>query len=162
MLAAGILHFVWGATAIPRDKRSAQCLDPLQQLDFPFKLGLAIVFLGETLTPLRIFGIALIMLGGAIAMPRRLKKKRGAGLAMRWPGQRAVAAQNLGAAAAPAVTAKPVFVPSYLEGYTFAALSITCYGLSPLFLLAALENTSIGTSLAGGFISMSRRPSSSC
>ena len=49
---------------------------PLQQLDFPFKLGLAIVLLGETLTPLRIFGIALIMLGGAIAVPKRRKKPK--------------------------------------------------------------------------------------
>lgn len=157
LAAAGILHFVWGRYCNYRATKAigGNASIPLQQLDFPFKLGLAIVFLGETLTPLRIFGIALIMLGGAIAMPRRRKKKAAAPSAGKVVGTGAgnPQAQNLGAAAAPAVTAKPVFVPSYVEGYTFAALSITGYGLSPLFVRAALENTSIGTSLAGGFIS---------
>lgn len=157
LAAAGIVHFVWGRYCNYRATKAigGNASIPLQQLDFPFKLGLAVVFLGETLTPLRIFGILLIMLGGAIAVPRRKKKKA------KEPSAGATAGtgagdpqfQSIGAAAVETQPAKPVFVPKYTEGYIFAALSVTGYGISPLFIRAALENTSIGASLAGGFIS---------
>lgn len=153
--AAGILHFVWGRYCNYRATKAigGNASIPLQQLDFPFKLGLAIVFLGETLTPLRIFGIALIMLGGTIAMPKRRKKPMPAAKS----DTAAPLPQSVGAAAvtpdATSNPARPLFVPNYVEGYTFAALSVTGYGISPLFIRAALEDTSIGTGLAGGLIS---------
>jgi drug/metabolite transporter (DMT)-like permease len=154
--AAGILHFVWGRYCNYRSTKAigGNASIPLQQLDFPLKLALAIVFLGESLTPLRIFGIGLIMLGGMIAIPRRRKKKAAqpSDGAMAGTGASDPQVQSLGAAAA-TPTARPAFVPNYLEGYTFAALSVTGYGLSPLFIRATLEDASIGTSLAGGLIS---------
>lgn len=155
--AAGIVHFVWGRYCNYRATKAigSNASIPLQNLDFPLKLGLAIVFLGEVLTPLRVFGIALIMLGSAIAIPRRRKKKAQAtsDVTASKPKEGDPQAQSLSAAAAPAATAKPVFVPNYVEGYTFAALSVTGYGISPLLVRATLENASIGTSLAGGLIS---------
>jgi drug/metabolite transporter (DMT)-like permease len=160
LAAAGIIHFVWGRYCNYRATKAigGNASIPLQQLDFPFKLGLAIVLLGETLTPLRVFGIALIMLGGAIAVPKRRKKakKEPTQGAMAGTGATEPQIMSVGAAAVPAdpaPSAKPLFVPNYKEGYLFAALSVTGYGISPLFIRAALENTSIGTSLAGGFIS---------
>lgn len=155
---AGVLHFVWGRYCNYRATKAigGTASIPLQQLDFPLKLGLAIVFLGETLTPLRIFGIALIMLGGAIAVPKRRKKKKEPSVgALAGSGAADPQLQSVGAAAvSPTPThAKPVFVPKYTEGYIFAALSVTGYGISPLFVRAALENTSIGTGLVGGLIS---------
>lgn len=160
LAAAGIIHFVWGRYCNYRATKAigGNASIPLQQLDFPFKLGLAIVLLGETLTPLRVFGIALIMLGGAIAVPKRQKKakKEPTAGAMAGTGAADPQLQSVGAAAVPAEARKPakhIFVPNYKEGYIFAALSVTGYGISPLFIRAALEDTSIGTSLAGGFIS---------
>lgn len=158
LAAAGIFHFVWGRYCNYRATKAigGNASIPLQQLDFPFKLGLAIVFLGETLTPLRIFGIGLIMLGGAIAVPRRRKKGKATATlapAVAEPKPLSVGAAAVEDSATATAKAKPVFVPKYAEGYLFAALSVTGYGISPLFVRAALEDTSIGTSLAGGFIS---------
>jgi uncharacterized membrane protein len=168
LAAAGVIHFVWGRYCNYRATKAigGNASIPLQQLDFPFKLGLAIVFLGETLTPLRIFGIGLIMLGGAIAVPRRKKKaKQPSAATMAGTGAAGPRLQSVGAAAVTSEAAssrpasgkpapdKPVFVPKYTEGYIFAALSVTGYGVSPLFVRAALEDTGIGASLAGGFIS---------
>lgn len=153
LAAAGILHFVWGRYCNYRATKAigGNASIPLQQLDFPFKLGLAVIFLGETLTPLRILGIVLIMLGGAIAVPRR--KTTAKDSTAKAASISAPQAQSVGAAAVPPEEKKPVFVPNYPEGYLFAALSVTGYGLSPLFIRAALEDSSAGTGLAGGFIS---------
>lgn len=147
LAAAGVLHFVWGRYCNYRATKAigGNAAIPLQQLDFPLKLGLAIVFLGEVLTPLRIFGIGLIMLGGSIAITRRRKPVPEAAVAA------APAPKSVGAAAAPPQA--PAFVPNYAEGYTFALLSITGYGVSPLFIRAALEDAGLGASLAGGLIS---------
>jgi uncharacterized membrane protein len=113
---AGILHFVWGRYCNYRATKAmgANAGMPLRQLDFPLKLVLAIIFLGEVLTPIKILGIALIFLGGVIAFK---------------------------------------FEPNYAEGYTYILLSITGYGLSPLFVRAALVDAGLGPALAGGLIS---------
>ena len=56
-------------------------------------------------------------------------------------------------AAAASPTRVQAFVPNYAEGYTFALLSITGYGVSPLFIRMALQDTGLGVALAGGLIS---------
>ncbi|MDX1484632.1 MAG: hypothetical protein R3229_09135 [Alphaproteobacteria bacterium] len=142
--AAGILHFVWGRYCNYRAVKAmgANAGMPLRALDFPLKLGLAIVILGEVLTPLRILGIGLILGGGALAIKRRKPKPAEAGGA--GPAPRSVGA---------AATKAPAFVPNYTEGYTFILLSITGYGLSPLFIRMALEDAGLGPALAGGLVS---------
>ena len=142
--AAGILHFVWGRYCNYRAIKAmgATAGMPLRALDFPLKLALAIIFLGEVLTPLKIFGIGLILLGGAIAI-----KNPARNAAASAPGP---APESVGAAA---VTKAPAFVPNYAEGYTYILLSITGYGLSPLFVRAALQDAGIGAGLAGGLVS---------
>jgi len=47
---------------------------------------------------------------------------------------------------------RAVFRPRYAEGYLFALLSATGYGLSPILVRVGLENKGIGTSLAGGLV----------
>ncbi|MDH3240111.1 MAG: EamA family transporter [Alphaproteobacteria bacterium] len=145
---AGILHFVWGRYCNYRATKAmgANAGMPLRALDFPLKLALAIVFLGEVLTPLKIFGIGLILAGGALAIRPRKAKLR-ADTAAR-PGPKSV-----GAAAAKAEPAAEVFTPNYTEGYTFILLSITGYGLSPLLIRMALEDAGLGAALAGGLVS---------
>ncbi len=45
------------------------------------------------------------------------------------------------------------FRPRYAEGYIFALLSATGYGLSPIFIRLGLENHGLAASIAGGLIS---------
>ena len=49
--------------------------------------------------------------------------------------------------------AHKVFQPNYAEGYLFALLSSTGYGISPVLVRLALENRSLEASLGGGLIS---------
>jgi uncharacterized membrane protein len=147
LAAAGISHFVWGRYCNYRSTKAigSNASLPFHQLDFPLKLGLAIVFLGETLTPLSIFGIGLILIGGAVAIKPKSKRAR--------DESKKMAAATAAAAALAGEESEPIFVPRYAEGYTFALLSITGYGVSPLFIRMALENAGLGASLAGGLIS---------
>lgn len=144
LATAGVLHFVWGRYCNYRATRAmgATAGMPLRALDFPFKLGLAIVFLGEVLTPLKLFGIGLVLVGGTIAVKRRRRAKPAAKAAR-------PAAESVGAAA----VKTPAFTPNYAEGYTFILLSITGFGMSPLFIRMALEDAGLGPALAGGLIS---------
>jgi uncharacterized membrane protein len=48
---------------------------------------------------------------------------------------------------------RKVFQPNYAEGYLFALLSSTGYGISPVLVRLALEDTSLTASIAGGLIS---------
>lgn len=127
---AGILHFVWGRYCNYRAMRAigTNLAAPVQQINLIFTLGLAIWVLGETLTPLRILGIALILLGPGFTL------------------------REEPSGAAGAAAAHPTFRPRYAEGYTFALLSATGYGLSPIFIRLGLEGQSLGASIAGGLI----------
>jgi uncharacterized membrane protein len=135
---AGILHFVWGRYCNYRAMRAigTNLAAPVQQVNLIFTLAVAIWILGETLTPLRVLGIALILLGPGLTM------REGSGKS----GEAAPAA-------AAAHEQLPAFQPRYLEGYAFALLSATGYGLSPIFIRLGLEERGLGASMAGGLIS---------
>lgn len=122
--AAGLLHFVWGRYCNFRATKAigANLVAPVQQSSLIISLVLAITVLGEALTPLRILGIVLVMLGAAVSVPR---------------------SEN---------PASPKFQPNYVEGYTFAALSALGYGSSPVLVRMALENGGLAASIAGGFV----------
>lgn len=146
LAAAGVLHFVWGRYCNYRATKAmgAVLVGPVQQASLVFTLGLAIAILGEQLTPLRVIGIVLVVLGPAITLPS--KNKRAAPRTSAAPAPRSV-----GAAATP--KSETAFKPKYFEGYAFALLSSTGYGLSPILIRLALEHGSIGESAAGGVIS---------
>jgi drug/metabolite transporter (DMT)-like permease len=135
---AGILHFVWGRYCNYRAMRAigTNLAAPVQQVNLIFTLAVAIWILGETLTPLRVLGIALILLGPGLTM-REGNGKSG----------------EAAPAAAAAHEQLPAFQPRYLEGYAFALLSATGYGLSPIFIRLGLEERGLGASMAGGLIS---------
>ena len=139
LAAAGILHFVWGRYCNYRATKAmgANLVAPVQQSNMLVTLALAIWILGEHLTPLRVIGIGLVMLGPALTYerPRRKASDMTAARAGRQP-----------AAAA-------MFQPNYAEGYLFALLSSTGYGISPVLVRLALENKELQASLAGGLIS---------
>jgi uncharacterized membrane protein len=147
---AGILHFVWGRYCNYRAMRAigTNLAAPVQQVNLIFTLAVAIWILGETLTPLRVLGIALILLGPGLTM------REGNGQSGKTAPD-AAAAERIAVAesAAPATERLAAFKPRYAEGYAFALLSATGYGLSPIFIRLGLEHRGLGASMAGGLIS---------
>ncbi len=166
LATAGIIHFYWARTCTYRAVKAigSNLAGPVQQLTVLIALGTAMIFLGETLTPLKIIGIILVFLGPAIMISGRGKKSGNKGGKNENTGKddsgeekpaEALAAQDQsttdGKGETPSTTAKaPPFEPRYLEGYTYAALSAIGTGLSPVLVRYALEEN--GASLAGGFI----------
>ena len=149
LVAAGILHFVWGRYCNYRAMRAigTNLAAPVQQINLIFTLAVAIWLLGETLTPLRILGIALILLGPSLTMREGSARERAG---RRRQGRRG---RERRADDCAANEKTPAFQPRYAEGYTFALLSATGYGLSPIFIRLGLEDRGLGASLAGGLVS---------
>jgi uncharacterized membrane protein len=140
LIAAGIMHFVWGRYFNIRSLAAvgSNLAGPVQQTQLLISLTLAIVFLGETLTPLKIAGILLV-----VSAPMYILRRQAQARAL---------AKSAGAAAAPTEAhAEPGFKPRMAEGYIFALLAALGFGTSPVLIKAGLANT--GLSLAGGFVS---------
>ena len=135
---AGVLHFVWGRYCNYRASKAmgANLVAPVQQGNLLVTLALAIWILGEHLTPLRVLGIILVVIGPALTYERAGRKT-----------------SVTVADAPPASDPHKVFQPNYAEGYTFALLSSTGYGISPVLVRLALENRDLDASLGGGLIS---------
>lgn len=147
LAAAGVMHFVWGRYCNYRSTKAigGNLSGPWKQSQLILALILAILLLGETLTPLKILGITLIVLGVMATSRAKHKKKP------KPETQKVAAAQD-----APAKTKRetlPDFEPNYAEGYLFALLSATGYGISPVLVRMGLESQGPGFSLAGGLIS---------
>jgi uncharacterized membrane protein len=146
LAGAGVLHFVWGRYCNYRATKAlgSNLSGPIQQSDLVLSLGLAILFLGESLTPLRILGIALVLLGPALTL--RADVEAGRNLAR-------VSDQAETAAEGDDAPATPKFKPNFAEGYLFALLSGTGYGVSPILIRMGLQDAGPGASLAGGLVS---------
>jgi uncharacterized membrane protein len=73
---AGVLHFVWGRYCNYRASKAmgANLVAPVQQSNMLVTLALAIWILGEHLTPLRVLGIVLVVLGQALTYDRSRHK----------------------------------------------------------------------------------------
>ena len=138
---AGIAHFVWGRYCNYRATKAmgTNLVAPVQQWSLLFTLGAAVVFLDEKVTPLRLIGIALVLLGpmltysggeGSILTLVRGKK-----------------------AGKPAPARSNSWRPNLVEGYIFALLSATGFGASPVLVSLGLESRGMAVSLAGGLIS---------
>ena len=130
---AGCLHFLWGRYCNYRASKAigANLQGPASQTDLLFTLLLAVWVLGEKLTPLRVVGIILVVGGPMLTMfddIRQAKAQEAKKTASGWQ-------------------------PSYVEGYTFAVLSGTGYGVSPIFVRLGLQDVGIGASFAGPLVS---------
>lgn len=139
LVAAGLIHFVFGRYCNYRSIQAmgANLSAPIQQWTLLVTLVLAVAFLRESLDVLKLAGIALMVLGPAMAVGTQ--KARGRRAAR-------VAPKSAGAAAAPAK-----FQPKMAEGYVFGILSCLAYGTSPILVRAGLEGS--GLALAGGVVS---------
>jgi len=149
---SGILHFVWGRYCNYRATRAigTNLVAPIQQINLIVTLLLAIWILGETLTPLRMLGIALVLLGPSFT----LREREATPELVTTPLGADVTRQDLAAGAADElmVAAPPVFRPSYAEGYFWALLSATGYGLSPILVRIGLEGKGLAVSVAGNLV----------
>ena len=141
---SGIMHFVWGRYCNYRATRAigTNLVAPIQQINLIFTLMLAIWILGETLTPLRLVGIALVLLGPSFTLRT--------GGAERTQALGADVTRD--AADEFAAAEHPAFRPSYAEGYLWALLSATGYGLSPILVRIGLEGKGLGVSIAGNLV----------
>jgi uncharacterized membrane protein len=156
---SGILHFVWGRYCNYRATRAigTNLVAPIQQINLIFTLLLAILILGETLTPLRMLGIALVLLGPSFTLRERNPKTVPA-LAAEAIGANALGADvtrhdlSAGSADELIAAAPPVFRPSYAEGIFWALLSATGYGLSPILVRIGLEGKGLAVSVAGNLV----------
>ena len=132
---AGVLHFVWGRYCNYRASKAigTNLQGPASQSDIIFTLALAMWLLDEKLTPLRVLGIVLVIGGPLMTMIGDLRAAREQHKPESTEG----------------------FQPLYVEGYLFAVLSGTGYGLSPIFVRLALRDTGLGVGggLAGAFVS---------
>ncbi|MFN3891590.1 MAG: EamA family transporter [Beijerinckiaceae bacterium] len=131
LAAAGILHFVLGRYANYRGAKAigAVLMGPIQDLNILVSLILAVIFLGEKITPLMAIGIALVVFGPTLVFEGKAKRE----------------ARPKRASA---------FKPAYAEGFFFAALSGLAYGASPILVRIGLESAhGVGTGVAAGLIS---------
>lgn len=132
MILAGLVHFVIGRYG---NYRATQALGatlsaPIQQLSILIAVGLAMVFLGETLTPVMLIGIALVVGGPMILIRRRA---------------------SVGASARAKASG---FEPDWGPGLGWGAVCALGYGTSPLLIALALgaEGT-VADSVAGVLVS---------
>lgn len=78
--AAGILHFILGRYANYRGAKAigAVMMGPIQDLNILVSLILAVIFLGETITPLMAIGIVLVVFGPALVFESKAKREEAA------------------------------------------------------------------------------------
>lgn len=130
MAAAGLVHFIGGRYS---DYRATQALGvalstPVQQFTVAVSLALAVAFLNEHVTGLKMLGL-LLMLAGPVALSMRRRQ-------------------------AEAAAASKVFRPSFGPGIFWAAVSAVCYGTSPLLITLGLgAERTIANAVAGGLVS---------
>jgi drug/metabolite transporter (DMT)-like permease len=122
----GINHFIIGRYCNYRALAAigTNLAGPVVQFSLIVSLVLAIAFLGESLTPLKVLGIILILAGPMIVSRDRAQKS----------------------------TDPPVFSPRLAEGYAFGFLASLCYGASPALVRYAARDQGVAASLAGGVL----------
>jgi drug/metabolite transporter (DMT)-like permease len=142
MAATGVLHFICGRYCNYRSVKAmgANLSGPVVQLSLIVSLFLAITALQEGLTPLRVVGIVLVILGPALM--HRSEPTPAARI------DAGAAAGGRSVAAGP-----PPFRPRYAEGYLFGLLAAACYGVTPILIRIVVERGGLADSMAAGLIS---------
>lgn len=129
--AVGVSHFCVGRYCNYRaiNAIGTNLAGPVMQFNLVVSLVLAILFLGETLTPLRILGIVLIVAG-----PMMIRRERPQGEA---PEKK---------------PSEVSFTPRFAEGYFFAFLASICYGATAPLIRYATNEQGLAAALAGGVL----------
>lgn len=143
LAAAGIVHYVVGRyfnyAAI--SAIGAARTQPVHAFALPYSILIALFFLDEGVTTGMAIGIGLIMTGPLI-MVERVGRRSPAPVATA-PADAAPAAKSPGAGE---------FQMRQAQGYLYATIAAICYGSSPVFIRAALEDAG-GLSILGGLVS---------
>lgn len=134
LAVAGAIHFAWARYCNYRATKAigANLVAPVQQYGLIITLVLAVLWLGEQLTLLRMVGIVLVVAGPMLT----LKPVK-------------TAASDV----MPEPAGETGFVPQYAEGYLYALLSTIGFGVSPILIRMAFEKKGVAIGIAGGFIS---------
>lgn len=142
LASAGVVHFVWGRYCNFRATKAmgANLVGPVQQVSLVLTLGLAMLVLGESFTPLRAIGLLLVVLGPMLTLPAN--------------GSSGVSPQTVERVVTrPATYVIPPFKANYAEGYLWGLLSAIGYGSSPILVTLGLQGKGLSGSLAGGAVS---------
>ena len=133
LILAGVIHFAWGRYCNYRATKAigANLVAPIQQYSLIVTLTLAVLWLGEPLTLLRIIGIALVIVG---------------------PGFTLAPEKPAASSVPPETPGETAFVPQYAEGYIYALLSSIGFGLSPILFNLAFGKGGLAVGIAGGFV----------
>lgn len=129
MILAGLLHFVIGRYGNYRATQTlgATLSTPIQQMSIVISLGLAFLFLGESVNVMNVLGILLIVVGPMVVVRRR--------------EGRAVAAKA------------KTFQPQYGPGLFWGAVCAVGYGTSPLFIALGIGEGGLADSVGGLLVS---------
>ena len=150
LAAAGVLHFLIGRYCNYRciDAIGANRSQPLQATNTLYSVVVAVLVLGEKVTPLMYVGILLLMVGPLVMIERRRQPQPEPAVATATQ----VPPQPSSQPAASGSTARPnaATSPRYAEGYLYGLLSAAAYGTSPVMIRYALEDTGLG--IAGGMV----------
>ena len=145
LCVAGIIHFVFGRYCNYRATKAigANLVGPLQQTSLIITLAMAVLWLGEALTPLRLIGIILVVLGPMLTMRGDTEKRT-----------HPLRATDQAETPAERVDTPPLkFEVRYAEGVVFALLSAIGYGTSPALVRYGIPSHDVGIGLAAGVIS---------
>ncbi|MCU0907724.1 MAG: EamA family transporter [Rhodobacteraceae bacterium] len=130
MAAAGIVHFVIGRYGNYRATQAlgANLSTPVQQLSILVSLVLAVAFLDEEVTGLKLVGLVLVLIGPGIVMARRKQGR--------------------------ARAAAKAMVLDYPAGFVWGTVCALGYGVSPVMIAHAMDGAqSIPLALAGIVVS---------
>lgn len=130
----GVSHFCLGRYCNYRALNAIgnNLAGPVMQFNLVVSLTLAIVFLGETLTPMKILGIVMIFAGPMIISQQQARSRK-----------------------SEKAPAELLFTPRYAEGYFFAFMAALCYGASPALVRYAANGQGLSAGLSGGVIAAS-------
>lgn len=125
----GVSHFVLGRYATYRAAKAlgAAQSGPIQQVSLLLSLTLALIFLGETLTPLRAFGIVFILLAPLLILRQGATKGE--------------------------VTTRSGIRLNYVEGYFWGLVCAAAFGTTPLLVSFGLDGGGLLRGIAGSLVS---------
>jgi drug/metabolite transporter (DMT)-like permease len=125
--AAGIVHFVLGRYSTYRAARAVGAAQsgPIVQLGVLVTLSLALIFLDEYVTPLRMGGIMLILIAPLLVLYGRIKS----GEVITRAGQRL----------------------DYIDGYFWGLVCACAFGLSPILIRFGIGDGGVREAVAAGF-----------
>lgn len=128
--ASGVVHFVIGRYGNYRATKAlgATLSTPIQQFSILVSLVLALIFLNEEMTGLKLIGLVLVLIGPAFVLGRKKATTKAA--------------------------KEKQFEPKYAEGFFWGGVCALGYGISPLLIALALgPGGTIADSVAGVTVS---------